>query len=82
MTDNKVSESAAQATDFRVKVEWICNLGEQPNHVAVHLNRYTRKYDLVVTGDSTFFIVDEHGQIRYQKRLEFTPSCLQTFHLP
>lgn len=62
--------------------DWTCNLGEQPNFVAVHLNRYTRQYDIVVACDQTFFIANDRGLLRYQRRLEFTPSCLLTYHLP
>jgi hypothetical protein len=46
-----------------------------------HLNRYTRTVDVVVTGENTFFVLNDKGEIRYQKRLEYTPSCLKTFHL-
>lgn len=37
----------------------------------------------MVVGEQTFLILSEvNGEIRYQRRLEFTPSCVKTFHVP
>lgn len=36
---------------------------------------------MAITGDQTYFILNENGEIRYQRRLEYTPSCIQTYHL-
>ena len=35
----------------------------------------------MVTCDNFICILTERGQIRYQRRLEYTPSCLRTYHL-
>jgi hypothetical protein len=37
--------------------------------------------DIVVTCDSSLFILTERGHIRYQRRLDYTPSCIKTYHL-
>lgn len=60
---------------------WIANLGEQSNHMKTHLNKYTEKYDVVVACDQSLFILTDEGTLRYQKRFEYTPSCLKTYHL-
>ena len=61
--------------------DWVVNLGENPYHMIVHNNRHSRKQDLVVTCDQSMFILTEKGKIRYQRRLEYTPSCISTYHL-
>jgi hypothetical protein len=36
-----------------------------------------------VVGEQTFFILQENdGKIRYQRRLEYTPSCVKAYHVP
>ena len=49
--------------------------------IVAHHNRYSDSKELVVTGEQTLFIITDKGQIRFQRRLEFTPSCLLTYHL-
>lgn len=52
-------------------------------HIVVHFNRYSAKYDVVASGEQTFFILtSDKGSIRYQRRLDYQPSCLKTYHLP
>lgn len=31
--------------------------------------------------ETTLFILNEQGKIRYQRRLDYTPSCIHTYHL-
>jgi hypothetical protein len=48
-----------------------------------HVNKTLKKNDIVVVGEQTFFIINESdGKIRYQRRLEYTPSCIKTYHIP
>jgi hypothetical protein len=48
-----------------------------------HFNKISKKYDIVVVCDQTLFIVNEMGgKLRYQRRLECTPSCIKTYHIP
>ena len=35
----------------------------------------------MVSCDQTVFILTDKGKIRFQRRLEYTPSCLYTYHL-
>lgn len=61
--------------------EWTANLGEQPMHITIQANEYSNVNDIVVTCEQTWFVLTQHGQIRYQRRLEYSPSCLMTYHL-
>ena len=62
-TDNKIEENKEALT--KIFPEWKCNLGEQVGCLKVHLKRYTRQHDIVVTTDQTYFIINEKGEIRY-----------------
>jgi len=62
--------------------DWVCNLGEIAHHILYHWNKITKKHDIIVVCEQTFFVVNETGHIRYQRRLEYTPSCVKPYHLP
>jgi hypothetical protein len=48
-----------------------------------HYNQVSRRHDIVAIGEQTMFVINEaDGKIRYQRRLEFTPSCIHTYHIP
>ena len=49
--------------------------------LVAHHNRYSDQKELVVSCEQTIFIVSDKGQIRWQRRLDYTPSCLLTYHL-
>lgn len=67
----------------RLEPDWVCNLGETAQHLVYHLNQISRKQDIVVIGEQTVFVLNEQeGKIRYQRRLEYTPSCVKTYHVP
>ena len=37
----------------------------------------------MVVGEQTFFVLNESdGRVRYQRRLDYTPSCVKTYHVP
>jgi len=50
-------------------------------HIVMHENAYSLKRDIVISCEQQVFILTEEGSIRYQRRLDFTPSCLKTYHL-
>ncbi len=37
--------------------------------------------DIIVSCEQTIFILTELGEIRYQRRFEYSPSCLLSYHL-
>jgi hypothetical protein len=48
-----------------------------------HYNKTSRRYDIVVVCEQTFYVLNEaDGKIRYQRRLEYSPSCLRVYHAP
>ena len=58
-----------------IKPDWTCNIGEQAFHMNYHKNKNTKKYDIVVVGTQTLYILTEGaGAIRYQRRLDYPPS--------
>lgn len=66
-----------------IQPDWVCNIGEQATHIVYHYNQVSRRHDIVVVGEQTFFVLNEaEGKIRYQRRLEYTPSCIRTYHIP
>jgi hypothetical protein len=49
----------------------------------LHRNNVSKRTDLVVVGEQNIFVLNEpDGRIRYQRRVEYTPSCLKTYHVP
>lgn len=65
-----------------IKPDWLCNIGEQAFHMHYHKNRITKKYDVVVVGTQTLFILKEgDGSLRYHRRLDYPPSCIKSYHL-
>ena len=66
-----------------IEPEWICNIGEQATILKLHKNNVSKRTDIVVVGEQNIFVLNEpDGRIRYQRRLEYTPSCLKTYHVP
>lgn len=55
----------AVAAKSRLEPDWTCNLGEQAHHMVYHWNKITKKYDIVVVCEQTFFVINEKGEIRY-----------------
>jgi len=65
-----------------IKPDWVCNIGEQAFHMHYHKNKNTKKYDIVIVGTQTLYVLTEGtGKIRYQRRLDYPPSCIKTYHL-
>lgn len=66
----------------KVVADWITNIGEQAMHMVIHLNKYSNFHDIVITCESMLLILTEKGEIRYQRRFDYMPSCLKVYHLP
>jgi hypothetical protein len=82
--NNIDAQKEAQSKDenaAKIEPDWTCNLGEQPMLMNVHHNRYSDSKEVLVSGEQTFFIITDKGQIRYQRRLEYVPSCMISYHL-
>eukprot|EP00347_Sterkiella_histriomuscorum_P008020 403346677 len=85
-TNNNIASQKQMQQDeqsSRLQPDWTCNIGEQAHHLVYHDNKISKRNDIVVVGEQSFFIVQESdGNIRYQRRLEYTPSCIKTYHIP
>jgi len=80
--DGQKEGQAAGEKKSALQPTWTANIGEQAREMRVHFNRYLQSADIVVLGEQSFFILNEHGgKLRYQKRLSFAPSCFLTYHL-
>jgi|TARA_B110001450_G_C17517196_1_gene438980 hypothetical protein len=68
--DGQKEGQAAGEKKSALQPTWTANIGEQAREMRVHFNRYLQSADLVVLGEQSFFILNEHGgKLRYQKRL-------------
>jgi hypothetical protein len=56
--------------------EWVANIGEPAMHSVLHTNKYSNCHDIVVSCESLVLILTEKGEIRYQRRFDFMPSCI------
>jgi hypothetical protein len=66
-----------------IEPSWVANIGEQARQISIHYNIYLQNNDIIVLGESSMFIVSEHGgKVRYQRRYTFSPSCFISYHLP
>ena len=71
----------ANQTEKRIQPDWVCNVGEQTSQIFYHKNVNTKKFDIVALGDQSLFVVSEGGSLRFQKRLDYTPSAFKCYHL-
>ena len=75
-------QQAKEDSKARMEPSWVSNIGEQARQICMHFNKYTQQTDVMVLGEYSLFILTEHqGQIRYQKRLNFSPSYMMPYHL-
>eukprot|EP00697_Spironema_sp_BW2_P009574 gnl/Spiro4/24528_TR12162_c0_g1_i1.p1 gnl/Spiro4/24528_TR12162_c0_g1~~gnl/Spiro4/24528_TR12162_c0_g1_i1.p1 ORF type:complete len:855 (-),score=185.48 gnl/Spiro4/24528_TR12162_c0_g1_i1:75-2639(-) len=62
----------------KVAVDWALNIGEQA--LSIFIGRFTGPApDIIVLGEHTLFCLSEIGQLRYQRRLGYDPSCAHAF---
>jgi Bardet-Biedl syndrome 9 protein len=66
----------------RLQVEWSMNVGEQI--LDLFVARYSRsltatQIDIVALGERSLYCFKENGGLRFQKRLDFHPSCVTPY---
>lgn len=62
-TNNNIEEQKErQERDEKLKIEteWVCNIGEQARQIRMHFNKYTQLFDVVVLGENSLFILNDH----------------------
>ncbi|XP_029445637.1 protein PTHB1 isoform X2 [Rhinatrema bivittatum] len=58
----------------RLVADWILNIGEQALDIGIVSFSQTA-YSILVLGERNFFCLKENGQIRFMKKLDYSPSC-------
>ncbi|XP_075127200.1 protein PTHB1 isoform X2 [Leptodactylus fuscus] len=58
----------------KLLADWILNIGEQAMDISVVSFNHT-VFSIFVLGERNFFCLKENGQIRFMKKLEYSPSC-------
>eukprot|EP00350_Pseudokeronopsis_sp_OXSARD2_P005124 CAMPEP_0170542984 /NCGR_PEP_ID=MMETSP0211-20121228/2244_1 /TAXON_ID=311385 /ORGANISM="Pseudokeronopsis sp., Strain OXSARD2" /LENGTH=202 /DNA_ID=CAMNT_0010846231 /DNA_START=150 /DNA_END=758 /DNA_ORIENTATION=- len=70
-TNNNINAQKAaqqnenQPKNIKLDPDWVCNVGEQVNHLQYHPNAVLQKHDIVAVGEQTFFVLNERGLIRF-----------------
>ena len=80
--DAQKSLQAKEDKKGKMEPSWVTNIGEQARQMKLMLNKYTDQNDIIVLGESTLFILNENGSIRFQKRYSFSPSCFVPYNMP
>ncbi|XP_056376403.1 protein PTHB1 isoform X1 [Hyla sarda] len=58
----------------KLLADWILNIGEQALDISIVSFNHT-SFSIFVLGERNFFCLKENGQIRFMKKLEYSPSC-------
>ncbi|XP_073406056.1 protein PTHB1 isoform X1 [Dendrobates tinctorius] len=58
----------------KLLADWILNIGEQALDISIVTFNHT-VFSIFVLGERNFFCLKENGQIRFMKKLEYSPSC-------
>ncbi|KAG8572476.1 hypothetical protein GDO81_012054 [Engystomops pustulosus] len=58
----------------KLLADWILNIGEQALDISIVSFNHTA-FSIFVLGERNFFCLKENGQIRFMKKLEYSPSC-------
>ena len=79
------SETKEEKVGRKIVPDWTFNLGEEV--VDMQCCRLTRglpnnQVDIVVLCERTLYVLKDTGELRYNKRLDFTPSSLCAYFLP
>ncbi|XP_069586372.1 protein PTHB1 isoform X3 [Ranitomeya imitator] len=59
----------------KLLADWMVNIGEQALDISIVAFNHT-VFSIFVLGERNFFCLKENGQIRFMKKLEYSPSCL------
>ncbi|XP_030060352.1 protein PTHB1 [Microcaecilia unicolor] len=58
----------------RLVADWVLNIGEQALDIGIVAFNQTA-YSVIILGERNFFCLKENGQIRFMKKLDYSPSC-------
>uniref|UniRef100_F6UU75 Bardet-Biedl syndrome 9 n=1 Tax=Xenopus tropicalis TaxID=8364 RepID=F6UU75_XENTR len=70
----KEAEQQKMGAGKKVVADWVLNIGEQALDInTVSFNQTS--FSIFVLGERNFFCLKESGQIRFMKKLDYSPSC-------
>ncbi|XP_063181587.1 protein PTHB1 isoform X3 [Chroicocephalus ridibundus] len=72
--ERQETEQQKLSSGKRVAVDWVLNIGEQALDIrVVSFNQAVSS--VFVLGERNFFCLKDNGQIRFMKKLDYSPSC-------
>uniref|UniRef100_A0A672UXZ2 Bardet-Biedl syndrome 9 n=1 Tax=Strigops habroptila TaxID=2489341 RepID=A0A672UXZ2_STRHB len=72
--ERQETEQAKLSSGKRLVVDWVLNLGEQALDICV-VSFNQAVSSVFVLGERNFFCLKDNGQIRFMKKLDYSPSC-------
>ncbi|KAG8442738.1 hypothetical protein GDO86_011514 [Hymenochirus boettgeri] len=69
----KETEHQKMGVGKKVVADWILNIGEQALDICIVSSNQTFSY--FVLGERNLFCIKENGQIRFMKKIDYSPSC-------
>ncbi|NXV52178.1 PTHB1 protein, partial [Uria aalge] len=72
--ERQETEQQKLSSGKRVAVDWVLNIGEQALDICVVSFNQTVS-SVFVLGERNFFCLKDNGQIRFMKKLDYSPSC-------
>ncbi|NXY86699.1 PTHB1 protein, partial [Alcedo cyanopectus] len=72
--DRQEAEQQKHSSGKRLVVDWVLNIGEQALDICVVSFNQTFS-SVFVLGERNFFCLKDNGQIRFMKKLDYSPSC-------
>uniref|UniRef100_A0A8B9IZQ2 Bardet-Biedl syndrome 9 n=1 Tax=Amazona collaria TaxID=241587 RepID=A0A8B9IZQ2_9PSIT len=72
--ERQETDQAKLGSGKRLVVDWVLNLGEQALDIRVVSFNQTVS-SVFVLGERNFFCLKDNGQIRFMKKLDYSPSC-------
>ncbi|KAM9308245.1 protein PTHB1 [Gastrophryne carolinensis] len=70
----KEKDQQKTSSGKKLLADWILNIGEQALDISIVSFNHTA-FSIFVLGERNIFCLKENGQIRFMKKLEYSPSC-------
>ncbi|KAF1447480.1 Protein PTHB1, partial [Pygoscelis papua] len=72
--ERQEAEQQKLSSGKRLAVDWVLNIGEQALDICV-VSFNQAVSSVFVLGERNFFCLKDNGQIRFMKKLDYSPSC-------
>ncbi|NXU83570.1 PTHB1 protein, partial [Xiphorhynchus elegans] len=72
--ERQETEQQKLSSGKRLVVDWVLNIGEQALDICV-VSFHHGVSSVFVLGERNFFCLKDNGQIRFMKKLDYSPSC-------